>query len=452
MESKDKLIKEAQHFATQAHTQIKHLRKSTNQPYQVHLKNVAKMVSEATDDPEVIAAAWLHDTVEDTPATFEEIELRFGSRVVQLVFDLTDVSRPGDGSRTQRKAVDREHLRNATPSAKTIKLADLLDNCADICKHDDNFGRVFVAEMQLLLPHLGDGDAHLYRRAQRLCKKWSEKWSIQPVEEVSWVEPALSRASQQVFAHRKFQRQFREMFNAREIAEPLPSYDWEIRDTELLHCLIVDKLRVAGLRKSGFVYGYVILDENDGKKRCLKRRFMDAQLVDIVTPLLSVIATLTHHQYCFVTSMGQVAGVISKNDIQKPIVRMWLFGLITLTEKFITEQIKHLWPEEQWVKFTSEARLSKARELRDERERRGQYCDLLDCFQLTDKSLIYLSKPESIEEFGFASKREAKNAIKEMESLRNNLAHGQDIVSYDWPQIIRLATRANEAIARATAI
>ena len=127
----EQLVKSAQQYATQAHSQINHLRKYTNQPYQVHLKRVAQIVSEVTDDPEIIAAAWLHDTVEAAPATFEDIELKFGAREVKFVVDLTDVSRPSDGSRAQRKAIDREHLRQASAAAKTIKLADLIDNCAD---------------------------------------------------------------------------------------------------------------------------------------------------------------------------------------------------------------------------------------------------------------------------------------------------------------------------------
>ncbi|ABV36381.1 guanosine polyphosphate pyrophosphohydrolase/synthetase [Shewanella sediminis HAW-EB3] len=440
------LVKSAQHFATQAHTQINHLRKYTKQPYQMHLKRVAQTVSEITDDPEIIAAAWLHDTVEDTPATFEDIELNFGSRVVQFVFDLTDVSRPSDGSRALRKAIDREHLSQASPAAKTIKLADLIDNCADICKHDERFGRVFVVEMQQLLPHLVDGDERLYRRAERLCSKWAEKWSIPPSAGTTWVEPPALHATRDLFSNRKLQRLFGEMFCARDVAESLPSYDWNISERELVHLLSNGDVSVIGLRRSGFVYGYVLLDETNKKPTCLKRRFMDAQLVDIDTPLLNVIAILVHHQFCFVSSMGQVAGVISRNDIQKPAVRMWLFGLITLTEQYMAEQIKLIWPNEEWFKFTSSARLAKSKELKEERERRGQKCDLLDCVQLSDKALILIEDTGYMERFGFSSRREAKTAIKEVESLRNNLAHGQDIVSYDWPQIIRMTSRVNETL------
>ena len=73
------LPKRAREFAVAVHGKIDHRRKYTNEPYDVHLKDVARMVGEVTDDPEVLAAAWLHDTLEDTPATYEDIETEFGS-------------------------------------------------------------------------------------------------------------------------------------------------------------------------------------------------------------------------------------------------------------------------------------------------------------------------------------------------------------------------------------
>ncbi len=63
------LIERAKVFATQAHQRIDQRRKYNNQPYHVHLEAVAKLVASVTDEAEMIAAAWLHDVVEDTPAT-----------------------------------------------------------------------------------------------------------------------------------------------------------------------------------------------------------------------------------------------------------------------------------------------------------------------------------------------------------------------------------------------
>jgi (p)ppGpp synthase/HD superfamily hydrolase len=131
----------------------------------VHLGAVAELVATVSDDPHMLAAAWLHDAVEDTPTTLEDIALEFGPDVASLVEALTDVSRPSDGNRAARRAIDREHLAAASARAKTIKLADLIDNVRDICEHDPRFARVYLAEMRALLEVLGAGDPRLLRQA-----------------------------------------------------------------------------------------------------------------------------------------------------------------------------------------------------------------------------------------------------------------------------------------------
>ena len=90
------LVDRARIYATDAHQRINHRRKYNNDPYHVHLSAVAKLVAAVTADEEMIAAAWLHDTVEDTQATLEDIEAAFGMPVAELVEELTDVSKSGD--------------------------------------------------------------------------------------------------------------------------------------------------------------------------------------------------------------------------------------------------------------------------------------------------------------------------------------------------------------------
>lgn len=162
---KHPLIKKAAIFAANAHKRHAQIRKYTGEPYIVHPAAVAKLVSSVTKDPEIIAAAFLHDTVEDTDTTLAHIELEFGWRVARLVSDLTDVSKPNDGNRKIRKRIDRKHTALASPDAKTIKLADLIDNTKSIVEHDTDFARVYLKEKQLLLEVLTDGDATLYNMA-----------------------------------------------------------------------------------------------------------------------------------------------------------------------------------------------------------------------------------------------------------------------------------------------
>jgi (p)ppGpp synthase/HD superfamily hydrolase len=152
-------------FATQAHASIDQRRKYTGEPYVVHPVAVAALVQSVPHTPEMIAAAYLHDVVEDTPVTIEEIEREFGTEVAELVGWLTDVSKPEDGSRKVRKQKDLEHTAKAPAAAKTIKIADLIDNTLTIRDRDPAFWKVYRREKMALLEVLKDGDQTLWQQA-----------------------------------------------------------------------------------------------------------------------------------------------------------------------------------------------------------------------------------------------------------------------------------------------
>jgi (p)ppGpp synthase/HD superfamily hydrolase len=167
MSYEEDLIARARAFAERAHGAIDHRRKYSGRPYTEHLERVAARVAEATSDPTAVAAAWLHDVVEDTPATQADVEQAFGPQVGALVRALTDVER-AFGNRAARKAADRARLAQAPALAQTVKLADLIDNAADIAANDPQFARVFLSEMGALLAVLRDGDAALLAEARAM--------------------------------------------------------------------------------------------------------------------------------------------------------------------------------------------------------------------------------------------------------------------------------------------
>ena len=165
------LIARAKEFAFAAHNAIDHRRKYTDEPYTNHLERVAKLVAGVVDDPAMIAAAYLHDTVEDTKVTIKDIEREFGGDVATLVAGLTDVSRPEDGNRAFRKKLDREHTAACDKRVHTIKLADLIDNAGSI-PDSSGFADVYMNEKRQLLTVLQDGNATLLDRAQEIVDRW----------------------------------------------------------------------------------------------------------------------------------------------------------------------------------------------------------------------------------------------------------------------------------------
>lgn len=168
---RDSLADRALAYATWAHASIDQRRKYSNEPYIVHPIAVADIVRSITHTPEMIAAALLHDTVEDTSVTLGDIWREFGEDVANLVSWLTDISTPAMGNRAARKAIDLEHTAMAPRMAKTIKLADLIDNSISIKAHDPDFWRVYRHEKLRLLEVLREGDATLWARAAAQCEK-----------------------------------------------------------------------------------------------------------------------------------------------------------------------------------------------------------------------------------------------------------------------------------------
>jgi len=444
------LVEQARRFATQAHERINQQRKYTQQPYTVHLKNVAEKLATVTDDPEVLAAAWLHDTVEDTPITFDEVERLFGTEVMHLVMDLTDVSKPGDGNRAVRKAIDLRHTAAASPRAKTIKLADLIDNCQDICRHDSRFGPVYLDEMTALLEVLREGNAQLYGQAQgtlQVCREMLARSAPPPLTGSDLIDFGPPDAA---VTHNRGLRLFTELFTARDILEPLVSFDEQADLREVAAICQQQGLPVVGVRTAGRVVGYLHPEDLQGASLARQMRpIKSQQVLEMDCSLSDVIKVLTRFANCFVALSGSVVAVISRGDIDKPIVRMWLFGMITVLEMSVMDHIKARWPADNWTTLLSEQRLAKARLLFEERLRRNQGCQLLDCLQFSDKAQIAIEDPQLLADLEFPSKRAAKQNIKSLESLRNNLAHGQSIVTHDWPQIARITQRIQLLMIRA---
>lgn len=163
------LVERARAFAWGAHSGMGQMRKYSGLPYAVHCADVVRIMLEYAENPittEQIAAAWLHDVVEDTQVGIDTISLEFGSEVAAMVSDLTDVSRPSDGNRRVRKTIDLQHSAQASSASQTVKLADLISNAPSITEHDPGFARVWLREKAALLDVLAKGDPGLMARAR----------------------------------------------------------------------------------------------------------------------------------------------------------------------------------------------------------------------------------------------------------------------------------------------
>ena len=124
----------------------------------------------------LLAAALLHDVLEDTPVTEQDL-YRFllgvmaeeeASETTLLVFELTDVFTKAahpQWNRKKRKKKEAERIRTTSGDSQTVKYADIIDNCRGIANQDPDFAGVFLRECRDLLQVIQKGEQALYREA-----------------------------------------------------------------------------------------------------------------------------------------------------------------------------------------------------------------------------------------------------------------------------------------------
>jgi (p)ppGpp synthase/HD superfamily hydrolase len=162
------LIHRAKAFAIKAHGDQR--RKYKGEPYWHHLQEVASHLLRYSATPDVVAAGWLHDVLEDTETRYGMLLVEFGSEVADLVLEVTDVSRLEHGSRNIRKRIDRQYLAGASWRGQMIKCADTISNTSDIVANDLRFAKhAYIPEKLMLLP--------LLTNVRQYCFGiWNEAW------------------------------------------------------------------------------------------------------------------------------------------------------------------------------------------------------------------------------------------------------------------------------------
>ncbi len=153
------LINRALVFATTAHAEVGQQRKYTGEPYIVHPIEVMMMVRKHGGTDEMQAAALLHDVVEDTDRTLQEVEEAFGPVVAGLVDELTEPA--WEGNRAARKALECARLGGISAEAQTIKCADLISNTRSIVSRDPGFAKVYLVEKAAILSVMDKADPSL---------------------------------------------------------------------------------------------------------------------------------------------------------------------------------------------------------------------------------------------------------------------------------------------------
>jgi hypothetical protein len=237
---------------------------------------------------------------------------------------------------------------------------------------------------------------------------------------------------------------------ARDIAEPLKSFDAEAPAERVKSILRGRNISIAGIRQAGEVVGYIQEQELEPTGTCQEygHPLEEGLVLEDSALMTELVKGLNQSPFVFIKLLGSVGGIVTRQDLTDPPVRMWLFGMITSIELRFLMLISQHYEDDSWMQYLSPSRIGKAIELQQERLRRNQEASLLDCLQFSDKAQIVARNETLRQQAGFISRRRADEVIKLLERLRNNLAHSQDIVAMDWDTIVAISENLERLIER----
>ncbi len=178
------VLEQVEAFARQSHEGQR--RKFADEAYIEHPIRVMHICAEVSNKTPVLAAALLHDVLEDTTVTrvgMQEFLLTImpapaANETLKYVIELTDVfthrAYP-QWKRRVRKDKEIERLATSSPCAQTIKYADIIDNARDIAGSGSGFTYKFLHECQKLLRRIPKGDQQLYWQARNTVDQYLAK-------------------------------------------------------------------------------------------------------------------------------------------------------------------------------------------------------------------------------------------------------------------------------------
>ena len=248
---------------------------------------------------------------------------------------------------------------------------------------------------------------------------------------------------------------FEQSINVREIAEPLASFDADANLAVIRSFMEERDFDLVGVREGGVVTGYALRSDLQGELLATNRLLItSAAILPDRASLLEVFELLRDRGFVIITVSGAAWGIVTRGDLQKAPVRMWLFGLVTLTEMQMLRLVGLCYPNDGWREkdLVSSKRLQQAEELFEIRRQKNEEIGLTECLQLCDKASILGKTGTLLTDLCGTSKAKAEALFRQVEKLRNHLAHAQDIVTEHWPQMVDIVVALEAFLGRCEAL
>jgi hypothetical protein len=259
-------------------------------------------------------------------------------------------------------------------------------------------------------------------------------------KEVIFMTVIPTQQRDKVSSYKNLRSLYEQNITVNSIAEPLDTCNLNDDASIIKNMMVIKDYDFLGIEDNGIVIGYVVRDElMEGICKEYYRRFSPTDLVSESTPLLHTLFIFKENERIFVLEGNRVTKVVTLADLQKPPIRMLLFGLISLLEMHLYRVINDYFPNDTWKQHLNPKRIKLAEDLFSLRKSKNEAIQLSDCLQICDKRDIILNESRLRELLGIETKSKGNHFFKKLEELRNNLAHSQNLnTENSWNETLSL--------------
>ena len=239
----------------------------------------------------------------------------------------------------------------------------------------------------------------------------------------------------------------------RSVYEPLRACPSEANAAEMAGLLDERGFDVAGVKEpdsqaiTHFVTAEVL--HGGGQVGDYRQPIAVGELIAEATPLAQLFPLLGNRPYAFVLVGAAVAGIITRADLNKPPARIYLFALVSLLEMhllfWVRKEFGDAWPE-----HLKPARLADAQRIYQLRREKGHELNLCDCLQICDKAALIMKQADLRQMFGVETASGGAKTFRRIQSLRDQLAHGQAnlIQGTTWEELSEIVAWMERGLAK----
>jgi hypothetical protein len=199
---------------------------------------------------------------------------------------------------------------------------------------------------------------------------------------------------------------------------------------------------IIGVRENGCIIGYARLSKEDrGLLGEHKIEFKEDEILSDSEPLPEAVHRLAKTPYIFVKVSDEVAGIVTRADLYKPAVRIWLYGLISILEIHMLELIQKTFSVDEWKKCLSAERQQKMSNIYEDRRKHNEEIEEIYCTEFCDKRTIIEKSEVAIKATGFKLRAEFSKNLKKIEVMRNEIAHSCKVSKTQWEIVSELCRK-----------